>query len=223
MPRPPLACLAPLCASLWACATTPVEIHDRSATHLEVRGTGRFDDPGDGAWLGLRVEGARASGTTDQGLSGGDTVVLGGQTFLGPGSLGIDYTWNRAALALAIGRDAPDLRSLAVVGLSWQALELDLTQGAQRASGSDRWVGVLTGAEFTWTPTAWIGLEGRAALTTSLRAQGGELELAVAIAPRSPLTILLGWRWLDGYSTLEGESDLDLGLTGPLVALRGTL
>lgn len=168
---PSRVALAILCTPRWACTTTPVEIHDRGVTQLEVRGTGRFEDPAPGeTWFGLRLEGARASDSTHQGLSATDDVALGGQ----------------------------------------------------RAHGDDRWVGALTGAEFTWTPTTWIGLEGRAALTTRLRAQSGEFELAVAIAPRSALYGRIGWRWLDADSSLEGESDLDLALGGPLIALRGT-
>jgi len=198
-----------------------LEVRDRGAPQYEGRFLYRWEEPVPGErWFGLELEAGGSDGSSRQDLDLGDQVVFGGQSFPGPGRLDVDYEWRRLGLGLATGRESEDVEARGRLGLAWQDLRLSLEQGSQRAHGSDGWVGVLAGFDFLWAFSDWIGLEMRAELSTRLTKQSGELEFAAALAPRSPVQLLVGWRWIDAYSALESESDVDLSLQGPVVALR---
>lgn len=214
---------------LLSCTSTPIEVRDSGVFQTGGRLLVRFDEPEEGrVWSGLLIEADWFEGEDEQGLAVGESVELDEVTFLGPDTLAIEYSMRRECVAYTFGAIRTDIGFEMNLELGYARVvsELELADATQRAKEGDTWDGFHLGSGLLWTPTDWIGFEGRLTALADFDDLGNEfqtIELGTRLFPRWPVALFAGWRWVDQYRASDESSDLDLRSNGPMVALRVTL
>lgn len=228
-------------ALLGACASTsdPIEGDDRGVLLPAVRGTWTlrsFDAAraaesagGDApAELRLDVELAFGSGSFDQRLRPGEQVQLDEVTFSGPATVAVEFDLHRALVDVRYATaERSGLRAEAFAGLGVSYLEVEARSGGVRDGDQQFALGPLVGAGASYRPAERWRLFLEASLGVAV-AEGWEevrlrtLELGALFAATPSLEVGAGWRDLRYRQERGsfGDSDLDLGLSGPLVSLR---
>jgi hypothetical protein len=224
--------LAPLCGGCNTPRTAiegsdePVYFPGLRITFSPARGGPADADgtPGAGRrpFLALDVELSRAEADFDQSLAAGETIELDGVLFTGPATVAFDVELVRAALQIRGGLRDERLYLGVSVGLACLDLDLEGRSGGSSSDADEPSPALAFGLELGWRALDRLRLYARAGTDAVLGNVGtlDQLELGAEARLARAVALAAGWReWeleVDDYS----ESDLDIGLSGPVLTLR---
>ncbi len=170
---------------------------------------------------------AGVAGSDARSMDDEEYLDYDGQRFLGPEQLDYDYTLHVGSVSARGGARFLDVVGLYMLGgLSTSALQLEVDAPGERAGDT----GVSLGAHWGWravlTPHPVLDLYGQwqlhllAGLSSNRESVFmNTSEVGANVHLTQTFSVFGGWRWWDYEEVVDGESDLDVDLSGPTFGL----
>ena len=171
----------------------------------------------------LEFEVSGASGSDQQVIGANEVVNFGDISLFGPGEVNVDWDiYTVSALASIRGKLTPELRLDGLFGLAGTHATTEVARGTTSSRDSTFSFGPQIGARLNWQPHHVVGLYGQMNATWGFGSGGAVTlagaELAATARVSRVAVIFAGWRWWS-YDEDRGGSDLDLGMSGPLLGI----
>ena len=156
---------------------------------------------------------------TAQQVGAGQLLSLNGTTFFGPTDVAADfalYSWTVAARGGVRIREILSLEGLGGLGIQ----SYDLESGGGTVHDSKVSGGPLIGGRATLHLIPWVDIYTQTHATFGVGYEAGTLasyEAGATISPLPGLALLAGWRWWNFDEDRDGEGDVEIKLSGPMV------
>lgn len=232
-----IAAVAALALALTACAvqSVPLEASDPSVLFTDARLAweiveGGAREAGEGPRVALELDVSHGAADSEVSLPPGQSVYFDGRSYFG--QLDVFYELTRVLVdARASALVTEQLRVEGFGGLEWSAMDVDVRSSGLPSTdqGSERFtaLGPAVGLGFCWEPWTRVRLasEVRCSFGFSSDIEAVQLlafDLGAGVDLLEHLGLYAGWRTVSyeaERSALVG-SDLDLRLSGPVLAVR---
>lgn len=179
--------------------------------------------------LKIELDVSNGEGEFTQNLLAGEQLDIGGQSFLGPGAVDVDFELSRASIVVrAANRFSNNVGLDGFLGVGRSELDIRLRQAAHTERDNNTTYGPLLGATLAYYPLEPLRLFCEGSLHMGFAEGFGtvlvtSLDIGASVALGEHVEFVAGWRRLTYEADYESDydrSDLDLKLRGPLLALH---